>query len=76
MKTIIGKFEPETSTVPVNFQHQGIRHKRSVNACLDDHGGYDRAATAARVVDVAAGVAHKIEIGVIGPEPATGPAAE
>ena len=69
MKTTIGKFDPKTRTVPVTFTHAAVRPKRAVNACLDDQGAYDAEATRARVADVAQGVAHKIEIGVIGAEP-------
>jgi urease beta subunit len=47
------------------FEHKGVTHYREVNACLDEDGAYDEEATAARVVDVARGVAVKIELGVI-----------
>jgi hypothetical protein len=56
---------------------QRIRHTREVNAVLDEGGACDKAATRARVEQVALGVAHKIALGVIAepaPEPA-GPAA-
>ena len=66
MKTTIGKFDAATGTVPATFLQGGVRHQRAVNACLDQQGGYDAKATKARVAEVAAGVAHKIEIGVIG----------
>lgn len=65
MKTTIGKFDPETRTVPVKFVHAGVTHSRKLNACLGEDGGYDKAATQARVAEVAAGVEHKIELGVI-----------
>jgi len=65
MKTTIGAFDSEGSAVPVKFVHNGVTHSRSVNAVLDAEGAYDRAATKARVDDVARGVAHKIEIGVL-----------
>lgn len=64
MKTIIGKFNPKAGTVPVTFEHNGATHKRDVNACRDTAGKYDKTATAERVAQVAAGVQHKIEIGV------------
>lgn len=67
----IGKFDPDTRSVPVTFTSGEIVHTRSVNAVLKDDGGYDKAATKARVDDVARGVAHKIELGVItNPPPA------
>jgi hypothetical protein len=66
MKTTIGAYDPDTRTVPVTFVDGGIKHKRSVNAVLDDAGDYDRKATKARVDEVALGVAAKIQIGAIG----------
>jgi hypothetical protein len=77
MQITIGKFDRSSSSVPVTFEHKGVRHERSVNACLTDKGRYDEEATAARVDDVAAGVAHKIELGVITnpPEPEEAPEA-
>jgi hypothetical protein len=66
----IGNFDPATNQVPVTFDHAGIVHERTVNACLDEAGNYDEAATAARVDDVARGVEHKIAVGAITePEP-------
>ncbi|MBX9661919.1 hypothetical protein [Novosphingobium sp.] len=65
MKTTIGRFNAETRTVPVTFNHGGVRHRRPVNACLDDAGNYDAAATAERVEEVASGVAYKIDMGLI-----------
>jgi len=70
----IGKFDPDTRSVPVTFISGEIVHKRSVNAVLKDDGSYDQAATQARVDDVARGVAAKIALGVITnpqPEPET-----
>ena len=41
-------------------------HKRAVNVCFAADGTtYDAAATAARIVEVGNGVAHKIAVGVI-----------
>ena len=41
-------------------------HERSVNVCFEADGTtYDAAATAARVVEVGNGVAHKIAVGVV-----------
>ena len=65
MKTRINRFDPETGTVDVSFTHAGVRHRRPVNACLDDAGAYDADATAERVAEVARGVGAKIEAGVI-----------
>jgi hypothetical protein len=64
MNITIGKFDDASKTVPVVFKAGAIVHRRQVNAVITD-GGYDKAATAARVREVAAGVGHKIEIGVI-----------
>lgn len=77
MQITVGKFDRSSSSVPVTFEHMGVRHERSVNACLTDKGRYDEEATAARVNDVAAGVAHKIQLGVITnpPEPEVSPEA-
>lgn len=61
----IGTFNAETRTVPVTFTSGEIVHKRDVNAVLKDDGSYDRVGTKARVEEVAKGVAHKIELGVI-----------
>ncbi len=70
MKITIGAFDATTRTVAVRFEHDDVTHDRPVNACLDKAGGYDAKATAARVDQVALGVAAKIELGVITtPEP-------
>ena len=75
--TKIGKFDPETRTVPVTFTSGETVHKRSVNAVLKDDGSYDCAATKVRVAEVAQGVAHKIAAGVINvPRPISEPAVE
>ena len=75
--TRIGKYDPEARTVPVTFTSGEIVHKRDVNAVLKDDGSYDKAGTAARVEEVAQGVAHKIEAGVINmPKPLAAPEAE
>jgi len=74
MKITIGALAPATRTVPVRFEHNDVTHDRPVNACLDKAGGYDAKATAARVDQVALGVATKIELGVITmPEPEADP---
>ena len=64
MQFEIGKFDRATGQVPVTFTHQGVTHERFVNACLTADGKHDRKATAARVDEVALGVAAKIEVGV------------
>lgn len=73
METEIGTFDRDTNKVPVTFNHNGVTHTRDVNACLNAKGKYDQEATAQRVEEVAAGVKHKIELGVITNPP---PAAE
>lgn len=65
MKFTIGTFDPETGTVPVTFRDEGFVHRRRVNAVLDAHGGHDRAATTARVREVAQGVAAKLACGAL-----------
>lgn len=65
MKITIGKFDPAAAAVPVRFSHAGVVHRRPVNACLDPSGALDKPATRERVEEVARGVAHKIELGLI-----------
>lgn len=65
LTTKIGAFDSESRTVPVTFTSGEIKHERRVNAVLKDDGTYDKAATKARVEEVARGVAHKISQGVI-----------
>lgn len=65
MKITIGAYDATTRTVAVAFQEGEIDHKRAVNACHDTNGGYDEAATKARIDDVARGVAQKILVGAI-----------
>jgi hypothetical protein len=77
LATKIGKFNPDTRSVPVTFTSGEIVHKRDVNAMLKEDGSYDKLGTAARVEEVAQGVAHKIEAGVINmPKPLAAPEAE
>ncbi len=66
MKITIGKLDPATGTVPVTFEQDGKSHSRTVNAVIGDDGKHDRAATVARVDEVAAGVAHKFAAGLLG----------
>ena len=70
MQIEIGRFDRRTAQVPVRFSHEGVSHERFVNACLKPDGSHDRKATAARVDEVALGVAVKIETGKISNPPA------
>lgn len=72
MKFTIGKFDEAERSVPVTFSHNGVRHRRSVNATLTDAGTYDAEATRETVAQVADGVAYKIEIGAITAEAEAG----
>lgn len=65
MKTTIGTFDLKTGQVTVTFEYGGVTHTRGVNACLTATGKHDVKATKARVAEVANGVAHKIDLGVI-----------
>jgi hypothetical protein len=66
MKITVGRFDAGTGTVPVTFEQKGMTHSRSVNAVIGEDGKHDRAATLARVDEVAAGVANKFALGVLG----------
>lgn len=70
MQTAIGAYDNDTRSVPATFTLGEIVHKRAVNACHTEGGAYDEEATAARVVEVAAGVAAKIAVGAITNPPA------
>lgn len=76
MKITIGKLDPASATVPVTFEAEGRTHSRDVNAVIGPDGRHDRAATSARVDDVAAGVAHKFALGLLGDAVADEPAQE
>lgn len=56
----------DETTVDVTFTSDSpsLTHVRSVNAVFTS-GSYDAAKTAERVAEVAAGVEHKIAVGVI-----------
>ena len=56
--------EGDATEVEVTFTDGTITHTRSVNAVFVD-GVYDADATETRVGEVAAGVEHKITVGVI-----------
>ena len=64
MKITIGPFQAVDRTVRVTFKDGDFVHTRAVNAVTDPDGGYDKAATKARVDDVAQGVAAKRSRGV------------
>lgn len=66
MKVTVGRFDAATGTVPVTFEQNGKTHSRSVNAVIGEDAKHDRAATLARVDEVAAGVANKFALGVLG----------
>lgn len=76
MKITIGAYDPASRSVPVSFKDGGFVHERRVNAVLDAAGAYDKAATKARVDEVALGVAAKRAAGVldVAPPPAEKPA--
>jgi hypothetical protein len=63
-------FNADNRTVSATFSHEGVTHTRDVNACLDEVGGYDEEATAARLEEVGAGVAAKIGAGAVTNPPA------
>lgn len=65
MKTYPGAFDPATRTVPVTFKEGAITHRRTIRAVVDADGNYDRAATKEIIEQQAAGVAHKIALGII-----------
>lgn len=66
MKTRMGKFDRESGTVKVTFTDGDRRHVRDVNAVLTADGQLDTEAMAERITEVAAGVAHKFEVGLLG----------
>lgn len=69
MKITIGKFDRATGTVPVTFQDGEKIHSRSINAVIGRGRKHDRAATLKRVDEVAAGVAAKFALGLLGNAP-------
>lgn len=80
MKITVGRFDAATGTVPVTFEQATEtgtkRHARSVNAVIGEDGRHDRAATLARVNEVAEGVANKFALGLLGADVSTGNEAE
>lgn len=71
MKITIAPLAQGARAVAATFEHEGVTHTRDVNACFVAGGGYDEAATAARIEEVALGVEQKIALGVIANAPAT-----
>lgn len=65
MEIKVNGYDADTRTVSVTYDHAGVTHTRDVNACHDESGAYDEAATAARVEEVGAGVAAKVAAGAI-----------
>lgn len=65
LTTKIGAYDKDKRSVPVTFTCGDIVHKRDVNAVFKADGSFDKAATKARVEEVALGVAHKIALGII-----------
>ena len=59
MRFTIGTFKAVDQSVPVTFKDGEFVHRRTVNAVIDEGGNYDKAATKARVEEVALGVAAK-----------------
>ena len=69
MNITIGAYDETSRTVSVLFEHGGVAHTRTVNACHDESGAYDADATEARIGEVARGVEVKIDMGVIADVP-------
>lgn len=76
MNITIGRFDRATGTVPVTFEQGGKRHVRDVNAVIGADGKHDRAATTARVNEVAGGAANKFALGLLGDPIPDAPAQE
>ncbi|HEY4546947.1 MAG TPA: hypothetical protein VIG90_11070 [Pedomonas sp.] len=70
MEIEVGTYNEEQRNVPVTFRKDAVVHERHVNACHDENGAYDAAATAQRIEEVARGVANKIALGIITAAPA------
>lgn len=68
LKYNIAKLEKDAKTVDVTFidENLDITHTRSVNVVFTE-GEYDEEATKLRVEEVARGVQHKIDVGIISP---------
>jgi hypothetical protein len=60
--------------IKIRFEYKDITHERTVNVCFDEDGNYDEEQTNNRIQEVANGVKHKIDVGVISaPEPSPDP---
>jgi hypothetical protein len=59
--------ESDVTDIIVTFTSDSpaLTHTRNVNVVLDSDGKYDSTATITRIEEVAAGVAHKVAVGVI-----------
>ncbi len=66
-KTIDTTVDVTDVIVTFTSDSPALTHTRNVNVVLDSDGKYDKASTLARIEEVAAGVAHKVAIGVIAP---------
>jgi len=57
----------DVTDIEVEFKSDSpdVTHTRHVNVCFDGSGNYDDVATKARCAEVAMGVEHKINVGVI-----------
>lgn len=66
IKYRITKYDAAAAAVRVTFTKGDAVFKREVNAVMNDDGSIDRDATRQRVAEVAAGVAHKMDLGLIG----------
>ena len=57
----------DVTDIEVEFEsdNPNVTHTRKVNVCFDGSGNYDLVATKARCAEVAMGVEHKINLGVI-----------
>ena len=51
--------------IHVRFTDETVTHERHVNVCYDSEGNYDESATDTRIGEVAAGVEHKIAVGIL-----------
>lgn len=66
IKFKITKYDNEAAAVRVTFSKGKRIFKREVNAVMNPDGSINREATRARVAEVATGVAHKMELGLVG----------
>lgn len=64
MKITYNKYDDERKCVNVTMVHDGVKHRREVNAVMDGDT-INRVATRNRVLEVAKGVEEKIRLGHI-----------